>query len=106
MFCGVLGNVLYSVSKAAIHGFVKNAALDLASKKIRVNAICPGMIDTDILSAGVISKEQLEVEKGKYPMKRFGRPEEVAYSIIYLLSDASSFTTGTALVIDGGFTLQ
>ena len=106
VFCGGLGSVLYSVSKAAIHGFVKNAALDLASKKIRVNAICPGMIDTDILSAGVISKEQLEVEKGKYPMKRFGRPEEVAYSIIYLLSDASSFTTGTALVIDGGFTLQ
>lgn len=104
--CAAFGNVLYSVSKAAIHGFVKNAALDLASKKIRVNAVCPGMIDTDILSAGIISKEQLEVEKSKYPMKRFGSPEEVAYSIIFLLSDASSFTTGTALVIDGGFTLQ
>lgn len=104
--CAVLGNVLYSVSKAAIHGFVKNAALDLASKKIRVNAVCPGMINTDILSAGVISKEQLEVEKGKYPMKRFGSPKEVAYGIIFLLSDASSFTTGTTLVIDGGFTLQ
>ena len=100
------GNVLYSASKGAIHGFMKNAALDLAHKGIRVNDVCPGMIDTHILDAGTISYEQLEIEAQRYPMKRFGKPEEVAYGIIYLLSDASSFVTGSSIVIDGGFTLQ
>lgn len=103
--CAVLGNSLYSTSKAAVGGFVKNAALELASKNIRVNAICPGMIDTHILDAGVVGSDDLERERQKYPMKRFGKPEEVAWSIIYLLSDASSFTTGSTLVMDGGFTL-
>lgn len=100
------GNVLYSASKGAIHGFMKNAALDLAHKGIRVNDVCPGMIDTHILDAGTISEEQLDIEAQRYPMKRFGKPEEVAYGIIYLLSDASSFVTGSSIVIDGGFTLQ
>lgn len=103
--CAVLGNSLYSTSKAAIGGFVKNAALELAGKNIRVNAVCPGMIDTHILDAGVVGADDLERERQKYPMKRFGKPEEVAWAIIYLLSDASSFTTGSTLVMDGGFTL-
>lgn len=100
------GNVLYSASKGAVRGFVMNAALDLAAKGIRVNEVCPGMINTHILDAGVISEEQLSIESQRYPMKRFGEPEEVAHGIIYLLSDASSFVTGVDLVIDGGFTLQ
>lgn len=100
------GNVLYSTSKGAINGFVKNAALDLSVKNIRVNEVCPGMIDTHILDESSITSEQLAVETSRYPLKRFGRPEEVAYGIIYLLSDASSFVTGTGIVIDGGFTLQ
>lgn len=100
------GNVLYSTSKSAIDGFMKNAALDLASKNIRVNAVCPGMIATHILDDKVVSSEDMEADIKKYPLKRYGRPEEVAYAIIYLLSDASSFTTGASLVIDGGFTLQ
>ena len=104
-YCAGIGNSLYSTSKAAICGFVKNAALDLAVKNIRVNAVCPGMIDTHILDAGVVNADDLERERQKYPMKRFGQPEEVAYAIIYLLSDASSFTTGSTLVMDGGFTL-
>lgn len=103
--CVGLGNALYSTSKAAIVGFVKNAALELAGKNIRVNAVCPGMINTHILDAGVVGADDLERERQKYPMKRFGKPEEVAWSIIYLLSDASSFTTGSTLVMDGGFTL-
>jgi NAD(P)-dependent dehydrogenase (short-subunit alcohol dehydrogenase family) len=103
--CAGLGNSLYSTSKAAIGGFVKNAALELAGKNIRVNAVCPGMIDTHILDAGIVGADDLERERKKYPMKRFGKPEEVAWSIIYLLSDASSFTTGSTLVMDGGFTL-
>lgn len=100
------GNVLYSTSKGAINGFVKNAALDLSVKNIRVNEVCPGMIDTHILDESSITSEQLDVEASRYPLKRFGKPEEVAYGIIYLLSDASSFITGTGIVIDGGFTLQ
>lgn len=103
--CAGLGNSLYSTSKAAIGGFVKNAALELAGKNIRVNAVCPGMIDTHILDAGIVGADDLERERQKYPMKRFGKPEEVAWSIIYLLSNASSFTTGSMLVMDGGFTL-
>lgn len=105
-FCVGFGNVIYSTSKAAVSGFVRNAALDLASKGIRVNAVCPGMIETHILDNGKIGSEELEIDKQRYPMKRYGRPEEVAYGIIYLLSDASSFTTGASIVIDGGFTLQ
>jgi NAD(P)-dependent dehydrogenase (short-subunit alcohol dehydrogenase family) len=99
------GNVLYSASKGAIHGFMKNAALDLSLKGIRVNEVCPGMINTHIMDDSSIDEEQLKIEAQKYPMKRFGKPEEVAYGIIYLLSDASSFTTGSSIVIDGGFTL-
>lgn len=100
------GNVLYSTSKAAINGFVKNAALDLSVKNIRVNAVCPGMIDTNILDNGSVTSEDVESDMKKYPLKRYGRPEEVAYAIIYFLSDASGFTTGASLIIDGGFTLQ
>lgn len=101
-----LGNVMYSTSKAAINGFVKNAALDLASKKIRVNTVTPGMIKTDIYNNGVISEAQLKEDEKNYPLKRYGEPEEVAFAIIYLLSDASSWVTGTNLLIDGGYTLQ
>ena len=100
------GNVLYSTSKSAIYGFVKNAALDLAGKNIRVNAVCPGMIDTHILDDATVTSEDIEADVKKYPLKRYGKPEEVAYAIIYFLSDASAFTTGSSLVIDGGFTLQ
>lgn len=99
------GNVLYSTSKSAVDGFVKNAALDLAGKNIRVNAVCPGMIATHILDDGAVSEEDKAADLKKYPLKRYGTPEEVAYAIIYFLSDASAFTTGSSLVIDGGFTL-
>lgn len=64
------------------------------------------MIETHILDGGMVTKEDLDVERQQYPLKRFGRPEEVAYGIVYLLSDASGFTTGAELVMDGGFTLQ
>lgn len=100
------GNVLYTASKGAIRGFIMNAALDLSLKGIRVNQVCPGMIETHIMDNSSISDDMLDIERSKYPMKRFGKPEEVAYGIIYLLSDAASFVTGSSLVIDGGFTLQ
>jgi NAD(P)-dependent dehydrogenase (short-subunit alcohol dehydrogenase family) len=107
--CGVwtvaLGNSIYSASKGAINGLVKNMALDLAIKGIRVNSVNPGMIDTHLLDAGTITPEQIDEDKKRFPLKRYGKPEEVAYAVIYLLSDASSWVTGSHLLIDGGYTL-
>jgi NAD(P)-dependent dehydrogenase (short-subunit alcohol dehydrogenase family) len=99
------GGSMYSASKGAINGIMKNMALDLAPKGIRVNSVNPGMVETHILDAGTIAPEQLEEDKKRYPLKRYGKPEEVAYAVIYLLSDASSWVTGSSLIIDGGFTL-
>ncbi len=103
-----LGESIYSASKGAIHGFVKGAAIDLASQKIRVNSINPGLIQTNILKlAGeMFSEDQINDKLKQYPLKRIGQPEDVAYGVIYFLSDASSWVTGASIVIDGGFTLQ
>lgn len=105
LLCSSVGGSMYSATKSAIIGMVKGMALDLASKRIRVNTVCPGMIDTGIFDDTSITKEQLIEDSKRYPLKRYGKPEEVAYSAIYLLSDASSWVTGTNLVIDGGYTL-
>lgn len=101
-----MGNTMYSMSKGALNAFMKSFALEIASKGIRSNSVNPGMIDTNILSAGTISEEELNKNKELYPLGRHGKPEEVADAIIFLLSDASSFITGQTLIIDGGFTLR
>ncbi|GHT31045.1 3-oxoacyl-ACP reductase [Bacteroidia bacterium] len=106
VYNAVVGNAMYSASKGAINGFMKNAALDLAAKNIRVNAVSPGMIKTNILETGIVTEEQLQEDMKKYPLKRYGEPEEVAFAIIYLLSDAAKWVTGTNLLIDGGLTLN
>jgi NAD(P)-dependent dehydrogenase (short-subunit alcohol dehydrogenase family) len=105
VYNAVVGNAMYSASKGAINGFMKNAALDLAAKNIRVNAVSPGMIKTNILETSIITKDQLQEDMKKYPLKRYGEPQEVAFAIIYLLSDAAKWVTGTNLLIDGGLTL-
>ncbi len=99
------GNSMYSASKGAINGLMKNMAYDLAAKGIRVNSVNPGMIDTHIFDEGVITREQIDEELKRYPITRFGKPEEIAYAVIFFLSDASAWTTGSSLVIDGGYTL-
>ena len=96
---------VYSASKAAINGICKGLALELAPQQIRVNTVNPGIIETNIFSGGQISEEQLQQNITKYPLKRYGKPEEVAYAVVYLLSDASSWVTGSNLLIDGGYTL-
>jgi NAD(P)-dependent dehydrogenase (short-subunit alcohol dehydrogenase family) len=101
-----IGGSVYSASKGAISGLLKGMALDLASKNIRVNGVMPAMVETSIMDGGDITKEQFEEDKKKYPLKRYGKPEEVAYAAIYLLSDASSWTTGTNLLLDGGITVS
>ena len=100
------GNSMYSASKGAINGFMKNIALDLLEKGIRCNSVNPGMVETNIMEHGMVTEEQLEKHKKQYPLGRFGKPEEIAYAIIYLLSKASAFVNGTALVIDGGITIR
>jgi NAD(P)-dependent dehydrogenase (short-subunit alcohol dehydrogenase family) len=105
VYCSAVASTIYSASKGAVNGLVKGMALDLAPKVIRVNSVNPGIIETNIFNEGAISAEQLEEDKKRYPLKRFGQPQEVAYAAIYLLSDASSWITGSNLLIDGGFTL-
>jgi len=100
-----IGGTSYSASKGAINGIVKGMALDLAPKQIRVNTLIPAMIDTGIFDGSGITHEDLNEDKKRYPLGRYGKPEEVAYAAIYLLSDASAWTTGSNLLLDGGFTL-
>lgn len=100
-----VGNSTYCATKGAIASIAKGMAVELASKEIRVNYLMPGQTETPLIHGESITQEQLELDKKNYPLGRYGRPEEVAYGAIYFLSDASSFTTGAGLVIDGGFTL-
>ncbi|MDF1547123.1 MAG: SDR family NAD(P)-dependent oxidoreductase [Bacteroidales bacterium] len=105
IYCSYVGGSMYSSTKGAINGLMKGMAIDLANKLIRVNSVCPGMIETHILNDGRISHEQLEEDKKRYPLKRYGKPEEVAYAAIFLLSDASKWMTGSNILLDGGYTL-
>ncbi len=101
-----IGNSVYAATKGAVSAMAKGMAVDLAAKGIRVNCILPGMTETPFIHGDAFSEEDFEKDRNQYPLKRYARPEEVAYGIIYLLSDAASFVTGTGIVIDGGFTLQ
>lgn len=103
--CSV-GNSMYAASKGAISAFIRCVALELAPKNIRVNAVCPAMVDTGILDSGTVSKEQLEADQKNYPLGRYGTPEDIAWAMVFLLSDAAGWITGDNLVIDGGVTLK
>ena len=93
----------YTASKHGVLGLVKSAAADLAIKNIRVNAVCPGVIDTPILGPVHQNSEQLEQLFSRLnPMKRVGQPEEVAKLVAFLASDEASFITGNAYNIDAG----
>lgn len=97
-----IGGSLYSSTKGALNGLVKGMALELAAKYIRVNSVMPSMVETPIMNGGDVTNEQFEADKNLYPLKRYGRPKEIAYAVIYLLSDASAWITGTNLLMDGG----
>ncbi len=99
------GNGVYGASKAALNSVMKYAAREYASRKVRVNSICPGMVDTPLIHRGTITEEQLAEDAKRYPLGRYGHPEDIANGAIYLLSDASSWLTGHDLVIDGGFSI-
>lgn len=95
------GNALYSASKAAIIAYAKCLSLELAPRQIRVNCISPAMVWTNLALSGA-TKEELEQDQATYPLKRYGKPEDVANAAVYLLSDATSWMTGSNVEITGG----
>lgn len=99
------GNSIYGASKAALNSIMKFCAKEFAPRKVRVNSICPGMVDTPLIHRGTVSEEQLREDMQRYPLKRYGRPEEVAYGVVYLLSDASAWVTGISMILDGGLSI-
>ncbi len=99
-----LGNAIYATTKCGIDAFMRTAALELGPKGIRCNSVNPGMVETGLI--GGFTDEEKQREMQNYPLGRFAKPEDIALGIAYLLSDASSFVTGTALKIDGGMTLS
>jgi NAD(P)-dependent dehydrogenase (short-subunit alcohol dehydrogenase family) len=98
------GNAIYATTKCGIDAFMRTVALEYGPKGIRCNSVNPGMVETALI--GGFTEEQKEKEMQNYPLRRFAKPEDIALGIAYLLSDASSFVTGTALKIDGGMTLS
>jgi 3alpha(or 20beta)-hydroxysteroid dehydrogenase len=100
---GSPGAIAYSATKWALRGMTKAAALELASRKIRVNSVHPGPIDTEMLS--VRTPEENEKRVGMVPMKRMGTAEEVAKLVLFLLSDDSAYITGAEVAVDGGVSL-
>ena len=102
-----MGGVMYAVSKNALDAFMRNAALEFAARNIRVNSVNPSRVNTPLIKANTAySEEDLAKDMLTYPLRRYAEPEEIAYTIIYLLSDASSYVTGHSLIIDGGKTLM
>ena len=101
-----IGNSLYSATKGAVNSFTKALALELAPRNIRVNAILPGFIETGILEKSSIADDQIEEHKKKYPLGRYGTPNDVAHLTIYLMSDTSSWMTGSLLTLDGGYSIK
>lgn len=97
------GNGIYATTKCGIDAFMRTVAIEFGPRGIRCNSVNPGMVETALI--GSFTEEQKEKEKQNYPLRRFAQPEDIANGIAYLLSDAASFVTGTALKIDGGMTL-
>jgi 2-keto-3-deoxy-L-fuconate dehydrogenase len=106
---GVPNRFVYGATKAAVIGLTKAIAADTVSKGIRCNAICPGTVETPSLEERIAAHGDVESARAAFlarqPMGRLGRPAEIAELALYLASDESSFTTGQALVVDGGWTL-
>jgi NAD(P)-dependent dehydrogenase (short-subunit alcohol dehydrogenase family) len=100
---GFPGASAYVAAKHGLIGFTKSAALEYASRGIRVNAVCPGVVDTELVTRFTkgdanVTQQLLDVE----PMRRFGTPAEIADAVVWLCSDRASFVTGHALIVDGG----
>ena len=102
---GVSGTLLYASSKAALNSAVRVIAAELASQGIRANAICPGIVRTEMLSGTNISEESFSNQEVDYPLG-LGTPEDVGNAVLFHLSDASKWLTGNSMIIDGGYSLK
>jgi len=104
---GFSSNSVYSATKAAVRSFARTWTTDLKDRRIRVNAISPGSIDTpglsDLLASAEVGEERKKMIANSVPLGRFGTPEEIAKAVVFLASDDSSYITGTELSVDGGF---
>lgn len=100
------GNTIYGMSKNALLAFAKYAAIEFAPRGIRVNCVSPGMIETPLINPDALTEEDKAIDAEKYLLKRYGKPEEVARTTAFLLGDASSFITGTSIIVDGGYTVN
>lgn len=96
------GNAVYSASKGAITSYAKCLAIELAPRKVRVNCISPAMVWTDLIINESVDEGQLKEDEQNYPLKRYGQPEDIANLVVYMLSDASTWMTGSNVKISGG----
>lgn len=97
-----IGNALYSASKGALISYANCLQLELAPRQVRVNCISPAMVWTDLIFKGGVTEEELKMDEQKYPLKRYGKPDDIANLAVYLLSDASAWMTGSNVRITGG----
>jgi NAD(P)-dependent dehydrogenase (short-subunit alcohol dehydrogenase family) len=104
---GLSSNSVYSATKAAVRSFARTWTTDLKDRRIRVNAVSPGSIDTpglsDLLASSETGQQRLKMISDSVPLGRLGTPYEIAKAVVFLASDDSSYITGTELFVDGGF---
>ncbi len=97
-----IGHAAYSASKGAIISYANCLSLELAPRSIRVNCISPAMVWTDLIKNEGVDEDQLKEDESRYPLKRYGKPEDIAHLAIYMLSDAATWMTGSNVKITGG----
>ena len=99
-------NISYSASKFAVVGMTKSAAMEYATKNIRVNAVCPGYTESALLNQLLGAKPEMDaILKSIIPLKRYGKPQEIAEAVVWLASDSTKFITGQTITLDGGTSL-
>jgi NAD(P)-dependent dehydrogenase (short-subunit alcohol dehydrogenase family) len=104
---GLAANSVYSATKAAVRSFARTWTTDLKDRRIRVNAVSPGSIDTpglsDLLASSETGQQRLKMISNNVPLGRLGKPDEIAKAVVFLASEDASYVTGTELFVDGGF---
>jgi meso-butanediol dehydrogenase / (S,S)-butanediol dehydrogenase / diacetyl reductase len=103
---GARNRVAYAASKGAVMAMTKAMALDHAAENIRVNCICPGIVATDMVARFNLDENARRQREAMHPMGRFGQPEDVANTAVFLASDESGWTTGSVITVDGGYSAQ